>query len=389
MREAEGGRIAARGVWIVAMLALLPTGAPATAAAGWEYGDEGLAYESSDGDFTLEVGNRAQVRFVWEDPRPGDSKGSFDIARYKLRIRGTMFRNWEYLLQSDLAAGSESGGRLLEDAVFMYVADHRAQLWVGQGKTVFGRQQLTSTGDQQFVDRSIATTRFAHGRDVGIAVTGHNMNRTYEYAAGLYNGNGINKDEGDNIDYMGALRLVFTPYGEFPLAETDLERSRQSRLAIGVSAMFNTTGTEGFEEERVTRGGLELAYRKGGFGVVGEFFTESADTVLGDPPLDETDTDGWYGQLGYLWSNGVEIAGRYSELLLDVEQRDETEAGVAFGYHFVLRRRAADTRILRGNKLQVDYRRLEFEFMPLQPGDPVPEEFIDRDELRVQLQLVF
>ena len=50
--------------------------------------------------------------------------------------------------------------------------------WIGQGKAFFGRQELTSSGRQQFVDRSNVNTRFAAGRDQGIGLTGSTEAKT-------------------------------------------------------------------------------------------------------------------------------------------------------------------------------------------------------------------
>ena len=69
----------------------------------------------------------------------------------------------------------------------------------------------------------------------------------------------------------------------------------------------------------------------------------------------------------------LEIAARYSEILPDVAEQDQTEAGLAVNYY------------LRGHdlKVQADYRRLDFEDTL---GD---QETIDRDVFRVQIQVAF
>ena len=102
-----------------------------------------------------------------------------------------------------------------------------------------------------------------------------------------------------------------------------------------------------------------------------EFFTRSGDEPLG-PPGDEIDSDGWYFQGGYLFSNNLEIAFRYAEVLREVIDTDETEEGLAINYY--MRK--------HNLKFQADYRRLEFEAPPSSPD-------INRDVIRFQLQFGF
>jgi phosphate-selective porin len=346
---------------------------------GWSY-DGHLSFESRH--FELNVINRLQGRLTVDDPDIGESGQSFDLNRYRLVFEGKAFDNWEFRLESDLASGSlsddEADSELLLDAHVKFVKKNVAQLWAGQGKVAFGRQALIDSGHLQFVDRSIATERFAHGRDVGIAFVGENRNETYAYSVGLYNGNGINKAADENKDYLATARLVMMPLGSMPLTESDPDWSTrpEARLAVGVAVRTNNTGEGSFEEERINAGALEFAFRVRGLSLQAEFFTESNDPLISDPG-EESDTDGWYAQAGYMFPlterGRLEIAGRYSEILRDVANSDETEKGVAVGWYFRGQR----------HKIQADFRVLEFE-NPIQFGDN-----IDTDEGRVQLQIMF
>jgi hypothetical protein len=370
--------------WVVLGIALasaLPLVADDENGSGWSY-DENLRYRSEDGNFELDLVNRVQGRLSADNPEIGDSGRAFELNRYRLMFTGRAFQDWKFLLQSDLATGSrsddETDSNLLLDASVTFARKRLAQVWVGQGKVGFGRQFLIDSGNLQFVDRSIVTERFVPGRDVGVALIGENEAGTYGYSVGLYNGNGINEapDE-SSADFLSVARLVVMPLGPMPEVETDPGwRSRpEPRLSIGVAGVTTTIGDGSFEEERINTGSLEFAFRVRGFTMVGEFFTESRNTLTG-PPAVEEDTDGWYAQAGYAFPVGkgamFEIAGRYAEILLDAADSDETETGGALGFY------------LRGHrqKIQVDYRALRFEGIPF--GDR-----IDTNEGRIQLQLVF
>jgi phosphate-selective porin len=347
---------------------------------GWSY-DGNLRFESADQRFQIDFINRLQARLTASNPDLGESGQSFDVERFRLMLDGKALEHWRFTVQADLATGSlsddEEDSDLLLDAFVRFAKWRIAQLWVGQGKVGFGRQQMIDTGRMQFVDRSIATERFAHGRDVGFAVVGHNQDRTYEYSVGLYNGNGINDDVDENKDYLAAGRLVVYPLGPMPLTETDPNWTARPgpRLALGVAVMTNNTGDGSFEEERINSAALEFAFRVRGLTMAAEFFTESEDELT-SPTGDESDTDGWYAQTGYAFpiteQAMLEFAGRYSEILFDVADADVTETGVAVSLYFHG----------HGSKLQFDYRVLKFE------ADPFGSN-IDTDEARLQFQLIF
>ena len=368
-----------RGV-ALCVLALCALPLAAAEEGGLSY-DGNLKYRSPDGEFELDFVNRFQARAASEENDIGDSGQTFDVNRYRILLDGRAWGDWLFRLQTDLATGSladdEGESELLLDAYVQYARLPLAQLWVGQGKVGFGRQELIDSGYLQFVDRSIASERFAHGRDVGMALVGENPERTYGYSVGLYKGNGINQRSDADKDYLAAGRLAITPLGEMKMIESDpgWREHPEPRLAVGVAVMTNKEGEGSFEEERTNTGNLEFAFRVHGLSLQAEFFTESRDALLGGPG-DEVDTDGWYAQAGYIWPLGqtvmLEVAGRYAEILRDAVDADVSEAGAAVGLY------------LRGHraKVQADYREFDFEGIPF-------GEQVDTNITRVQLQLIY
>ncbi len=331
---------------------------PQNGEAGWK---KKAYFETSDGKFSLQLGSRVQFRYTQDDPEDGESTGSFRVRRAKLSLSGVAYEHWKYKIQAAWSGGSTS----LEDAYFQYTRHRKAQFWLGQGKVFFGRQELTSSGKQQFVDRSITSGRFAPGRDQGAALVGTDDHKTFEYNLGVYNGNGPNRSSDDNSEKMIIGRAVWTPFGEYKLEESSLDYPNSGKLALGGSYLSTTEGN-GPGETDITRFGIEFAYKLCGFNTVGEYYTEEADTA----GVGSLDTDGYYVQVGYLFPNKrFEVAGRYAVVSPDVTlNADEVETGIAFSYYLKK----------HDYKVQADFRNIENEISNT-----------DDREIRVQLQLAF
>src|SRR6185295_13326213 len=203
--------------------------------------ETGFQFQSADGRHQMEINNRVQVRFTQANPDVGDSEGAFRIRRYKFKIDGKVYDHWKFRLQVNFASGSVAGEneKLLEDAYFQYTAKHWIQPWLGQGKAWFGRQELTSSGKQQFVDRSIASERFAASRQTGVGIVGQNSEKTFEYDLGVFNGEGINKKDNPGGDYMVVARAVYMPFGEYKLEESALDAPESSKLSVGLAVLTN------------------------------------------------------------------------------------------------------------------------------------------------------
>ncbi len=335
---------------------------------------------------TVQISNRVQVRYTRTDPEVGDELGSFAIRRMKTAIEGSLtgipikFKlqaNWvgtDYVTgvsqaTSGAVTTTRRRGPILEDAEVWYTANPMATVWLGQGKAFFGRQELTSSGRQQFVDRSITSARFAPARQIGIGLIGVNQNKTFEYNLGIYNGgseNAINTTTNDNDETMTVGRVAWTPMGEYKLEDSSLDYPDTPKFLIAGAILNDTRGT-GSAETDVDRQGLELGFKLRGFNVLGEYFTESSQRV----GTAEVDTDGYWLQAGWLFpSKKHEIALRLAEISPDVTgpSQDRTETGVAFSWYFDK----------HNQKLQFDYRTIEDDRLGTED-----------DEIRLQYQLIF
>ena len=151
----------------------------------------------------LEISNRVQVRYTQEMPDdtitlpgtggPGDTKGSFRIRRAKFKLEGWFWippevapsprtlpklsyelqLNWA-AVAANVGAQPANVGAFLEDANIAWDPQGKGQFRFvfGQYKVPFGRQQMTSSGNQQFVDRALVSDEYERGRDIGVVCPG-------------------------------------------------------------------------------------------------------------------------------------------------------------------------------------------------------------------------
>jgi phosphate-selective porin len=339
---------------------------------------KGMSFKSDDGRHTVNMGARVQVRFTQEEPDDGDSKGSFDIRRAKFWLKGKIYQYWKYKVQMVISSNQafdesdplDPGPDFaeLEDAYFQFTKKKIAQLWIGQGKIMYGRQSLTSSGKLQFADRVSGFADIEAARSQGIGLIGQTQNGKFEYNLGLYDDlDGQNKRANSDDHFAYTARVVFTPFGPVALDQVNFDRPETVKFAIGLKGLGDTTEDGAGMQTETESFGLETVFQLGGVGVQGEYFVVDEDPGVGAT----MEIDAWWVQAGYLFPNKkFEIAARLSSISPDVSgpSEDIDEKGLAFNYY-----------INKHNfKIQTDFRRIT------DGGNPSR----DTDEIRVQAQFI-
>jgi hypothetical protein len=187
-----------------------PAAAPAPVLAGY---DKGFFLRDADGRFKLRISGRVQGRFTFEsveehvvteasgdEPTGGaegdaaekterDSKFFFSVPRARLKLDGHAFsENLAYSMQVEFGGGFAYLRDCYLDAGLVPGSLH---LRAGQWKRPFSRQQLTSSGSQELVDRAITDKAFGAGRDIGLMFhNGYEKSPGFEWALGVFNGTG-------------------------------------------------------------------------------------------------------------------------------------------------------------------------------------------------------
>jgi phosphate-selective porin OprO and OprP len=356
---------------------------PASFKFGYKPG-KGFSITSADGNHALTIGGRIQVRYTGTDRNDGGDQSSFRIRRARVWLEGHLYSpKFRYGIQGDFADDFE-----LRDAYVEFAHVEPAVLKVGQFKIPFNRQQITSSGALQFVDRSIINDEFIlgdDGRDIGGMVYGEIVPELLAYNAGLFNGSGPNTTNEDT-DLLTVGRVLLTPLGPFKdyYVEGDHVGDDTPRLGIGAAVAYSGDESDGrtvdrtglIEEPGFTGADVLAATADAHFKVLGFSMLADYHYRKVDPrgsTLARFDGQGVQGQAGYfVLPKKLEVAARYAWLDPDDETRndDRQEYGGAVGYFFAS----------HNLKVQADLRNVDTE----RSGK-------DRRELegRVQVQAIF
>lgn len=333
---------------------------------GWKDGKTSITSKSAK----LDVSNRVQVRFTQVDPEQGDGRGDFRIRRAKTKFEGWVYtKDLTYELQMNWADTANA----LEDANVNYDftgGRKTFMLKAGQYKVPFGRQELTSSGSQQFVDRSIASNEFARGRDIGVQAWGTPMAGKLDWRFGIFNGGGRNRSTNDNDKYQYDARVTFQPWGDVKYSEGDFESTDRPLLAVAGQYESNDAQgtTTGNDRDREIVGG-DVVFKYKGLFAYGEIYQASNDPETGI----DFDSSGYTAQVGYfIVPKKLEVAARISEIDPndDADDNEREETGIALGYYWNK----------HNHKIQADYRQIEDLARAGQPKDK---------EVRLQYQIIF
>ncbi len=258
-------------------------------------------------------------------------------------------------------------------------------LKAGQFKAPFGRQELTSSGNQQFVDRSIASVLFAPARQIGLQIGGQFGFGTavpdmITYAGGIFNGNGINRTLGENDKYEYTGRVMFSPFGNVGYSEAQPGALRLPRFGRGGLQQQQPDLLPAWRR-RTDR--ASTSPRNGAPTSPSRLWADSSSTASTTgarsttPRASRHRQTGATAQVGWLFGDHFEIAGRYSFTDVNTARDDrnieEWRGGLSwyFNKHFW--------------KLQADYGVTENE--ALNGADGLPPR--KNKEFRMQAQLMF
>ncbi len=213
----------------------------------FSYG-KGLGITSPDSLFKLNIRFRIQNRLSLNSIDSWDNTlVEARVRRLRLRFDGFIYSpRLTYVLQlgfskSDMDDGSNTGEpNIIRDAMVVYSIGKRFSLGLGQSKLPGNRQRVISSGDQQFVDRSIVNATFNVDRDFGVQAYYNNYLNNFYYVlrGAVTTGEGRNTTSSSSgLAYTGRLELL--PFGPFSdggdYFESDLSREPKPKFSCGLT----------------------------------------------------------------------------------------------------------------------------------------------------------
>jgi phosphate-selective porin OprO and OprP len=320
----------------------------------------GFTFTSEDENFQLSLGGRLQARYTFFDNDDRQDVSQFRIQRMKVWFSGYAYtKDLTYLLQVD--AVNSDDDRFIDHAYLNYKFIPEAQLLAGQTKVPFGRQWLTSSGSQSFVDRAEASNFFRPGYDIGLKFYGKFADGLINYDLGGYNGRGQGISSNDN-NHSAALRVAVNPFGDMPYSEADFDITEKPLFSVGGNYYYNRvqvgTGQNNLNYDnnlgnigmlsQLTPGngflfgektdlhlyGFDVAFKWMGFFATAEYLLSQAE---GEDSDSKIRSHGFFVQAGYfIIPNNLEVAARYGYIdpHRSASNDLQSEVGGAVSYYF-------------------------------------------------------
>jgi hypothetical protein len=231
---------------------------------------------------------------------------------------------------------------VLRDAVIFYKPTEGLELGMGLTKLPGNRQRVISSGEQQFVDRSLSNATFNIDRDAGAFINYTNTfgsHQRFNLRGAISTGKGRNFDvQNAGLAYTG--KIEFLPLGDFSFEgdyfEGDWVREPKPRLSLAAAYSYN--------EDAVRTGGQigevlyassdirtfisDILFKYQGFALYSEFIRRKGSNPLTYNAANDLryvyEGTGFNLQASYMLPNYLELAGRYTAITPDKELKIAT-----------------------------------------------------------------
>lgn len=305
--------------------------------------EKGVGFVTADSVYSLKFQFRMQNRAAFVSKDLDDLAAEsfeFRLRRLRFKFEGFVYDpKLTYYIQLSLSRGdmdwrgpensvNNTSPNVIRDAVIYYSPTKNLKLGFGQTKLPGNRQRVVSSGDQQFVDRSIVNAHFNIDRDFGFFahLTSNNIN----LRGAITSGEGRNSLGSNNgLAYTG--RIEWLPFGKFTggndYIEGDLEREPTPKLSVASTFSYNDRavrqagqlGGDLYDPRSIRNMELDALLKYHGWAWYSEYMERNSANPVTVNPEDSSIRfiyvgKGFLSQVSYLFRNNVEIAGRYSSI---------------------------------------------------------------------------
>ncbi|MGH7163866.1 MAG: OprO/OprP family phosphate-selective porin, partial [Planctomycetota bacterium] len=180
---------------------------------------DGIRAETSDKSFSVKIGGRVMNDWFWKDADDpvraafaGVSEDGVTFRRARLHIQGTMYKNIDFSAEFDFASGTDAAFR--DVYIGLKKVPGVGNFRVGHFKEPMSLEELTSSRNITFMERSMPVNAFVQARNTGFMVFNTALEDRLTWAVGLFRqtdettGAGVDQDG----SYAGAFRITGVPY---------------------------------------------------------------------------------------------------------------------------------------------------------------------------------
>lgn len=249
----------------------------------------------------LSIGALLQVVGDFQTDRTAPGFNGFNIANFRLNLRGELDGGFSYFLQTSFTQSPA-----ILDAKMGWQVTPGLTLDGGLFKTPFSKEFLTGAASIDFVNRAQVVSALRAGRQIGVQLRGADNSKTFTYAAGVFNGNGARANGNDDNGFMYVGRLAV-----FPSLEGN------THLEVGANAAYSKDRSvqvlgSGFSGKRTLLGG-DFRFTSGKLLLASEvIWTELTPTggTAANP-------FGYHATAGYYVADNVQLLARWDSFRPD------------------------------------------------------------------------
>jgi len=265
----------------------------------------GVKYKNDDGDY-VKLGGRIQLQYHNVNPDGGSSSDSLFFRRFRPYIEGSTHANWKGKFQWDMGKAGDNNEVAVKDAYMQYTGFDNIKVTVGNAKSTFSREALTSSKKQQLVERTFVGDHNygSLDRTTGVHVTGHTASKTIEWGAQIAQAaidpdakkldfdSLANRNADFNEGFVYGARVDFHPFGQLKKSQGDFKGAQKATIGVGAFAWNNdddnnthtdalgvSTSASKADVDSVTGFEVSAGYRIAGLSVDAEYNTFEVDTV--------------------------------------------------------------------------------------------------------------
>jgi len=255
------------------------------------------------------IGVHIQTIGDYQDERVNSGNNGFNLNNARLKIYGEFDEGFGYFLQANFV-----NSKAVLDAFLYHKFSELLRVDVGQYRVPYSGEYLTAASALDFVYRSQVAATLSPKRQIGVTVRS-NFTNELNLAAGIYNGNGTNTANDNNL-FMYVARFAYTP------------KITCGKLSAAVNAAYSKDGSGIGELKRLMFGG-DIRFENDYLILSSEFSQQELKNVK-----DVMDKDnGYHVTAGYKINKQFQVLGRYD--VMNYVENDKMNKLVIAGLNYV------------------------------------------------------